>query len=204
MKQKWGYVLTGLVFVVAIAISAVTFLVPKNSNPKENSVTISAEDITMTRGDIVEDFYSITDDSIEVKFEIENKNLVSIQGNDIKGLRQGQTKVKIIANVEENEVSQTINVVIKDDETCIVSAGENCYIENEIIYAQSTMFSINLNFYDKIGEKIGYDFEITSEDAITTTRFGTVIVETEKDCMLKIVFNSRMSEKIIQIKMQTE
>lgn len=203
MQKKISYIVTILIIVFAIVISAIVFFVPKNGGASchefDQSVFILAPSkLTIAKGDKVEDFYSVSNPSADVTFDVEKETLVKIENNDITGLKQGITNVKIIASIGEVEVTHTIIVTIEDEKRAEISSGENCYIADNVVYAKAEMFTLDIEFFDNAGNCLNCDFSCSCKDndVNISKRFSTLIIKTSHDALISIVFDNGCTKTI--------
>lgn len=202
VKKKLSVIFSTFLIVFAIAVSVIVFFLPANKRKvgkRDYGVQIFAEDIVISKGEKVENFYTLSRDA-EVEIEIENSSLVKIEENNLIALKQGETSLTITASVGESYDSCTIEIQITDDKRIVVSAIENCTIVNDKIFAQQKEFSVNIEFFNNIGKLDNFKYDIVCEDDGVTYSKGFMGIKftAEHDFSFNITFgdNSKRIEVV--------
>ena len=199
VKNKLKVIFSSVLILCAVVVSAIVFFVPLNKDhgteSEANNVKVVSQDINIVKGEKAENFYSVNKSNAVVYFVIENETLIKIDGDDLIGLKQGETKVTIIAKADESETSCTIEVKISDNKKCEIKAKENCTIEDNKILASANAFSISVNFYDNYGKTIVCDYEVSSSVASTKflKRMDELVIKGSQDFDLTLTFDEDTS-----------
>lgn len=187
--------------IFAIAVSAIVFFLPKDKSAESKEdfgVEIIAQDLSVEKGKTVENFYTLSRNDAEVSFEIEMPDLVRIDDNDLTALKQGQTSITIFATVGESHASCTIEIKITDDKRVVISAVEECEIENGKIIAKSEIFAIQIEFFDSVGKLDNFTYNISCQDASVkfNKQVTSIVFKSKHDFSFEISFDGDTTRKI--------
>lgn len=197
--------------VIAVAIMAIVYFVPKYSNHSSGantqgggrtvSIQVTAHDIEIIKGQKFENFYTVSNKDALITFEIDKAELVEIEGDNITALKQGETNIKIIAEEGNEKDSCTIKVKISADKYAAISANSNCTILNDIIYTESSVCSIKIEFFDNYGNPINSTYSIICDDATVKfkKRSSEVIIMTDHSVVFSISFDNGEVVQSVQV-----
>ena len=106
----------GLILVIAIIVPIVVINI-NNSSASETDLTISTRNISLKVGEEKQLSYYLSDLSAKVSYSIEDPEVVEMNGNKVKGLKEGLTSITLEAELNDKTAQAVCNVVVsKADE----------------------------------------------------------------------------------------
>lgn len=106
----------GLILVIAIIVPIVVINI-NNSSASETDLTISTRNISLKVGEEKQLSYYLSDLSAKVSYSIEDPKVVEMNGNKVKGLKEGLTSITLEAELNDKTAQAVCNVVVsKADE----------------------------------------------------------------------------------------
>ena len=96
---------------IAISLTLLLIFFTFNKNEKVlERLTLKADNLSLKVGQTVTNFYHVSSDKAVVTFDIENPNIVSINGKNLSALDVGKTNIKITASLDD--VSTIADIVV--------------------------------------------------------------------------------------------
>lgn len=194
-KKKIYFILFSCLFLVLAIALTLVFVVSKNKSNSSNDVlTCYVEDVYMTVGDEVFNYYTINDESAELYFEVNKSNIISIDKNKITGLKPGIVKVSVTAKTE-NAVTKTEFYVKVFAETYTYNfiPISNCEFDEEIIIITDYTFQFKIEVYNKLYNLVSnpvYQITSNNDDIVIQNNFGIITVSVVAECNLTIIFDN--------------
>lgn len=208
MKNKiWTILFCSVVLAISIVL-LIVFFVPRDKNHlelKQNElVTNDIDDITMTVGDKLFDYYKINSDSAEITFKLDKEGIININKSMIEGLKVGEVNVEMTA--KDKNLTSTLKfkvIVCERDFTVNLKAINGCEINNDSILISQNTFQFSIEVLDKSLKKmenVKYDLFSNLDETIIDKSFASIMVVAEKQCVLTFVFpdlNIKFSRAVV-------
>jgi len=201
MKEKSNFKIFSILFSLgAIAITIVlllVFLLPKQNSDElvltpNKTITSSINDISLSVGNKIYDYYEISDKSAEFSFTLDKQGIINIDKEKIEGLKVGEVNVKMIAKTKTSSTSIKFKVVVCAGEyTFNFQSISSCTFENDNINISSNAFQFKIEVLSKTNTKMeNIEFNIVSNksNTIIDKSFSSIMVVTNEDCILTFIF----------------
>lgn len=106
---------TIIISLIMIATSLTLLLIFFTFNKTEKTIlerlTLRADNLSLTVGETVTNFYDVSSENAVVTFDIENPSIISINGKNLFALDVGKTNIKITASL--NDVTTETNMTVE-------------------------------------------------------------------------------------------
>lgn len=185
--NKKIYIISGVIFAVAIAILLLFLLLPKDNGDPFEPLNCNADDVVMSVGDIKRDFYTLSDEDATVSFNLDNDGIVEIDDDKIIACRAGVVNVEMVVCLDGQSVSEYFKItVLADDYSLQLTPVSNCSIEGNVLSVSANISQFTIDFIDKEGEIVS-DVELsisTTNGASCTQLFGVYRLTAESDCVI--------------------
>lgn len=206
MTKKTATIILSLVLLAISTSLLLLFFIFSNQNSKnEKPLTIFAKDLEISIGNKICNYFSISEENVDVQFFLDKPNIIEINENYIKGLELGSVKVTIKAFNEEQQSQTTFQVtVVNDGFSYEIVPISNCKVENQnnlLINQNNCQFSLNiLDQYGNNLENLKYQYTI-SNNAELYYEFNHFILITSSNCVITLnYYEINFSIKIFCIK----
>ena len=192
MTKKTITILASLMILAISFILLLIFFVFNGHYFKNNTkdkFTLSVDNITLNIGDIVYNYFDVSEDNAQITISTNNNNVIEINKDYIKGLEVGNVTVTIIAEFNGINVKKSFQVTVKtEDYSYNIIPVLNCsYKDNNIyIFSNICQFRIEiLDVYGKLLENITYQINSTN-DSIFYMELSNFILISNSDCSITI------------------
>ena len=197
MKRKVYTILTCCFIVVISIVLLLVFVIFPNKKDLKLSLSCKYNNenyLSLSVGDIIEDYYEINDENAEITIEVDKEGIVFINKDKIEGLNAGEVKVIIKAKTSKESIEKSfvVKVFAKEEYRINFVAIKNCTFEGDNIYITNSVFQFRLEVYDKLNKIIeNLEYEISSDNTntIIDKSFATVMIVAQENCNLTFVFN---------------
>lgn len=102
-----------IVVLLASIILLVIFLPKQNNEP----LTIVSDDITLDINEESKIIFEVSNPYAVVTFDIEDEKIVSLNGFTIKGLKEGETTINLLAQYNSQTATCQCKVIVVDEDT---------------------------------------------------------------------------------------
>ena len=139
MNRKITTILISFLLLLISVILLIAFLIiPSNLSNAVKPLSISSQDYNLTIGERVEKFYQVSKVDSIVSFEIEDENIVKIDGEDLVAQQAGYTSITIKAEYENEKTQMTIAInVYMPNYSLNIKPVNNCsFIDNNLYYLE--------------------------------------------------------------------
>ncbi len=208
MNKKVITIISSLI-ILAISVTLLLIIVlgmdKKNDDDisHNDELSCSVDDLNISVGDKIFDFYSFNKLNVEVSFSLDKLGIININENYIESIKVGEVTVTI-SGVKGNEVcSKQFVVTVKDNEYNIkIVPVLNCRYDDigKIIYMEANSCHFYVEVYNNIGNKIenvNYDIVYEEGEAILKHELIDYILITNDNC--KLIFKFENSTKLIEV-----
>ena len=152
----------------------------------------TTNDISVTVGKRVYDFYDVSDKSAELSFDLDKQGIIFITEEYIEGLQVGEVNVVMTAKTSKQTTKNQFKVKVSNNEfTFEFISIQSCTFEEENIYVSNQSFQFNIEVYDKDNHKMeNVDYNIISNNTQTIIErsFSTILVVAKENCTLTFIF----------------
>lgn len=191
-KRLKTILITFILLAVSISLLLTFFIFNNQEKKMPLPFVLNTKNITLQVGQVVEDFYSISDKEAQIEFEVENPGKIKIDKNQIVGLNAGSTKVTIIARNETNQEKSdfTVNVLNKNY-VVKLTAIFGCQIKDDTILVTDKISQFGINLFNLNGEKINNfksHFIYDKQKILLLAEFGQVQINLFTNTYLQISF----------------
>ena len=191
-KRLKTILITFILLAVSISLLLTFFIFNNQEKKMPLPFVLNTKNITLQVGQVVEDFYSISDKEAQIEFEVENPGKIKIDKNQIVGLNAGSTKVTIIARNETNQEKSdfTVNVLNKNY-VVKLTATFGCQIKDDTILVTDKISQFGINLFNLNGEKINNfksHFIYDKQKILLLAEFGQVQINLFTNTYLQISF----------------
>ena len=202
MKKKFKLSLNLIISLVLVCASVITLcliLIPNN----KNDLKLEVEDIVVTQGQSCEVKYTCNKDA-DIKIEIFNQDIASLQDNIITGIRIGSTSIKITATYQDDKVTKSANVTVNEDYDGKITD----------LPAKITLYQLDKNieianldgFYnEKAYEELRpCDYEISSDEA-NVVKIAKNVIKANKAGTAVITFkaNNSVTTQTVEVEVKS-
>lgn len=196
-------------FLLAISLTIIlVFFVFKDrkdlSLKTKDVLTIYVDDISLSIGKKIYDYYEISDKSAEITFDVDKQGIIEIDETMIEGVSAGTVNVIMTAKTQKETTKVDFVVkVYENDYTFNFLALSNCSFENDNILITSSVFQFNIEIKDKLNNKLeNVVCEILSNktSTIIDRGFSAVLVVANEECILTFTFpelSTSFSKKVV-------
>mgnify|MGYP001622852937 CR=1 FL=1 len=161
-KKVSTIILSCILLLISVILLIVFLVIPNNVSDAVKPLTIYSQDYNIIVGDKIENFYDVSKNDAVISFEVEDKNIIKIEGTNLIAENPGHTKIIIKAsNVDEyTQTTIEINVYLPDYSLKINPVfncnylGNNLYCHGEICQFQIEIFDKNNNVMPDVNLKV--------------------------------------------------
>lgn len=207
MKNKRNVIIlsASLALIMAsILMLVVYFVFLKPDSEDEGTFTITCQNMSVLVGEKIEIQYAVSNDDAEVIFEVENKEIASINNSTLTALKPGTTLVFVTATVDDKIAYDSFYLTVSREDCYVeIVAISNCVYQNQTLFVEGDSCQFSLNLYDTFDNLIDNpDCVITTSPnlAITTLPFGYLLSATGNG---EITFTFDLQNYSQTIKVQT-
>ena len=205
MNKKMCTILFSSVFLIIAVVLLLVFLLPKKDDKliltTNQTVTNSANDIILSVGNKLYNYYELSDKSAKLTFELDKQGIININEEMIEGLKVGEVNVVMTATNKTSTTKKQFKVTVCENEhTIMFESVNNCIISENTIFATANVFQFNVKV--KNIENITYDIISNKESTIIDKGFSSVMVITNEDCILTFMFNELNIKISLNVKLQ--
>lgn len=186
------------------------FLLPKKDDKliltTNQTVTNSANDITLSVGNKLYNYYELSDKSAKLTFELDKQGIININEEMIEGLKVGEVNVVMTATTKTSATKNQFKVTVFENEYKIMfESVNNCIISENTILTTANVFQFNVkvkNIENTELENITYSIISNKENTIIDKSFSSVMIITNEDCILTFMFNELNIKISVNVKLQ--
>lgn len=155
-KKKKVILLSAIAFLLASIIVLVMYFCMFRPKTQSSDVfTISCSNLEMNVGQTSPLPIEMSFESAELNYQVEDREIVVINGGNITALNAGVTTVMITAVYENKQASCSFLVsVSRDSLTCHLSENVGCKIFNDKIFLTGPSCQFSLQLYDEFDNLI--------------------------------------------------
>ena len=185
MTKRISKILISLMMVaMGLALLLIFFTFSKEEKIISKELVLKVNNLSMTVGETVNDFYEISSQKATVSFEIENPTIISIDGRNLSAIQPGKTMVDVLASSDNQYAHASFIVEVSSVSYKIeIKPVLNCYLFENILYQteNTCQFSVAIKDYK--------DNLIQNYNYFTTGQFLTkdvayFILQNNNDCEL--------------------
>lgn len=193
MTKRISTIISSLVLLAISFILLLIFFIfnSQNSNSQNKPLSIYASDVVLTVGESVSNFYILSDEKAIVEITSTNNSIFEVKDKKLTALKTGKAQLTLIATLDKQIAKTSFNLeVIKSDYTFAIETANNCTIEDNNIYMQSTSCQFSIKVYDKnentyVSKVIEYS---ATNDAIIVYEMSSFILFTSQNCTVCIKY----------------
>lgn len=171
---------------IAISLTLLLIFFTFNKNEKVlERLTLKADNLSLKVGQTVTNFYHVSSDKAVVTFDIENPNIVSINGKNLSALEVGKTNIKITASL--NDVSTIADIVVEisaNSFTLKITPSQNCYYENNTLYQTENFCRFSADILDYNGKLVEEFYYFSTNSSLLNKEFLYFELYSTKDCQI--------------------
>ncbi len=181
MKDKKILISIICVFVaLTVLILLLAFLLPRKKTPI--TLTLSCSDITVTINESQDIRYQANLPVSDIIFSVEDDSIAVVEGNSIRGVAIGETKLTIIATSGEMTTKKEVMVIVEGSKLRFdLKPMQNCESDGlTLFYTENSTFSFTV-YGENQKPLIDPIYQITAENISYTTEFGNIILRSQND-----------------------
>jgi hypothetical protein len=186
------YIVSGLLFLVLSAVLLTVYFVFGKDSKTENKLSLTSEDIVMTVGDKIEDFYSISEENATIVITIADEAIVNIANDKLIALKAGTTEVTITATYKNKNYSTSFSVqVVKPTYTYSVDIMHGATFSDGTIYQTSQNVQFAIAIKDNHNKNVSYgriELSKTNPGAIFEKQVSNFLLVNNQNCEITISF----------------
>lgn len=194
MNKRLITIVSCLIILAASVVLLLVFLVvnPSNKDALEgaNEIKISVNDVSLSVGEEVKNFYYINDLSAEITFEVEKPEIASVTKYSISGLKVGETIVKITAKNSKFEESKSFKIKVSEKSLRLeIAAVKNCKIvDTNILQCLSNSVQFTIYLYDDNDNLLDdFQFSVSSDEPVIVRKnLFNVNIILYNNCLINI------------------
>lgn len=169
-----------------------------------DNLTNYTDDISLSVGSKVYDYYELSDKTAELSFELDKYGIIYIDETMIEGLSAGVVNVVMTAKTKNATTKTEFVVRVYENENTIdFIALSNCSFEGDTIIITDNVFQFKIEVRDKLNNKVeNVNYNITSNKPSTEIykEFSSIMIVTNENCILTFIFpdlSVTFSKKVI-------
>ena len=188
MNVKIATIISSCVLLLLSVGLALIFIITfANTGANLEILRISANDLTICKGDVIEDYYTISNADAEIKIEVDKEGIIDIDEEKIEAISIGQVNVTLTMELDGKSCQDTFKVtVINNDYSVEIMSMSGCYYD-KILYMTEERCIFQVKILDKNGQDYKTDIEMSVDDnAILQKGVGMYVLICSSDSILKI------------------
>ncbi len=156
MNNRTIYIVSGCIILgIAIIIALTYIILISNVSANDSFLRVNVNDITLNKGEVIENFYTPSKEDEIVEFEVDKENIINITETKIEAISVGQVNVVITVKAGESIAKDNFTVTVVNNEysfdiNCIL----DCTYDDNTLYITSNMCMFGLSVYDIYGNKM--------------------------------------------------
>ncbi len=156
MNNRTIYIVSGCIILgIAIIIALTYIILISNVSASDLFLRVNVNDITLNKGEVIENFYTPSKEDEIVEFEVDKENIINITETKIEAISVGQVNVVITVKAGESIAKDNFTVTVVNNEysfdiNCIL----DCTYDDNTLYITSNMCMFGLSVYDIYGNKM--------------------------------------------------
>lgn len=194
-KKAYAIISSGFILAITIVLLLVFLLIP-NKNEfylfLNKNLSSNINDISLTVGDKIYDYYEVSDKSAELSFDLDKEGIINIDEFMIEGVKAGEVHVIMTAKTQKQTTQTEFNVkVYNNNYTIKFIAINSCSFDNENIYIDNSTFQFNIEVYDNLNltvENVKFNIISSNKETIIDKNLLSVIVVAREQCSLTFIF----------------
>lgn len=176
---------SSLILVVAVVLTLALMLSGGDTNASNLILRVNANDITLYKGDIIENYYFISNKDAMIEIEVDKTGIINIDENRIEALSVGEVNVTINVSLDESVAKDTFKVTVKNyDYSFEFDSLNGCYYK-DMLYVTNDLCYFKFNILDEYGKKMNVTIDSqVNNDAVLIYEIGVYMLQCQEDCTL--------------------
>lgn len=180
---------TIIISLIMIATSLTLLLIFFTFNKTEKTIlerlTLRADNLSLTVGETVTNFYDVSSENAVVTFDIENPSIISIKGKNLSALDVGKTNIKITASLNDVTTETNMTVEITNESFVLqLTPSQNCYLDDNILYLTGDFCRFTVNIFDYDGNLIKDFYYLSTGPSTLNKEFLYFELQSTQDCQI--------------------
>ena len=180
---------TIIISLIMIATSLTLLLIFFTFNKTEKTIlerlTLRADNLSLTVGETVTNFYDVSSENAVVTFDIENPSIISINGKNLFALDVGKTNIKITASLNDVTTETNMTVEITNESFVLqLAPSQNCYFDDNILYLTGDFCRFTVNIIDYDGNLIKDFYYLSTGSSTLNKEFLYFELQSTQDCQI--------------------
>ena len=166
----------------------------------EESLAISANDLSLSVGDSKNIVYSVNIQQASVNFKIENDNIAQISNSVVHGLCEGETRLTITATYRNAIAQKSVSVKVLDDEG---ETEEKCNISVVVNFEKVDYINLTTDSEIVFSVECSSPYEISHSKELSLkesqTLVGTYLLTCNIEGTFEINIQTASASKIVKV-----
>lgn len=149
-KAKLLIFCSSFLVIISIVLISIFIFMPKRN--LDTPLTVKASDCNMIVGESLVDFYEISEENVNVSFEVKQDGIVNVNPNLLTAIDAGSTEITIYAFNENKQAKTTFKVeVVNADYSFEIENLYNCNFDSRecVLYVNQGVSQFFITIFDK-------------------------------------------------------